>query len=112
MLVIAWLEGKGAKIYRGLNHTAPYVTQPHSQTCPGEGLPLCHAGVGGSVSIPFPGRPSPSMINLFTPSMEKQTGVIQGPAGVGAVGLSVQALIPISYKPQIIHKVCKSDPNE
>lgn len=98
--------------YRGLTHTAPCVRQPSSQTCPGEGLPLCQAGAGGSVSISSPGASWPQLDN---PVYTKHGGADWGSpesCGVGAVGLSVQALIPISYKPQLIHKVCKSGPSE
>lgn len=68
----------------------PTVLWPLSQACTVEGLPLCPAGVWGSVSIPFPGESWPLHdIPLFLPSMEKQIGVIQAPAGVGEVGLHV-----------------------
>ena len=78
---------------------------------PREGLPLCQAEAGGGVHF-IPGASWPQLDSPVYTKHGGADGRNPESCGVGAVGLSVQALIPISYRPQIIHKVCKSGPSE
>lgn len=73
---------------------------------------LCVRQEQGEVSISFPGASWPQLDSPVYTKHGGADGRNPESCGVGAVGLSVQALIPISYRPQIIHKVCKSGPRE
>lgn len=77
VLVIAWLGGRGASknLLLGLNHTAPLC---HTALLPsgrrGRASFVSHRSWGKCVNSISWGIPAPGLINLFSPSLEEQTG--------------------------------------